>query len=253
MKGVKSRLSDEKEALLQDLGFIWNVQENAWLQRLNELKEYKEKHGHVRVHTKDGQLGNWIMIQRLQYGLHRNGKKNTLSNERMEALNEIGFEWEIHEASWEDKFNELKECLDKCKDPNAGDSEIYPHHLISWISAQRSEKRYKLQGLHSHLSDERERKLDDIGFDWKADTNRKKLRHEQWLKNFEKLTEYKKEHDTCRVPVKRQQTPEEKSFSHWVRDQRRYYKAYMQDLDAPITADRVALLDSIGFADDIVL
>ncbi len=252
-KGIKSRLSDDKEKLLDDLGFIWNRQESLWQQRFNELRKYKETHGHVRVNTKDGQLGNWVMIQRLQYRQHKKGGKNTLSNERMEALNQIGFEWDIHEASWEDKLNEVKECLNGCPDRNAIDSAIYPHRLLSWVSAQRSEKRYKLKGLHSHLTDEREKKLDEIGFDWKIEKSRERLRQELWMQNFEKLSEYTLQHETCRVPVKKSHSAEENSFSHWVRDQRRYYKAYKNDLQAPITAERVALLDSIGFADDVEL
>ena len=248
-KGLKSRLTDEKERQLDEIGFVWSIQDNVWNQRLNELREFKCQYGHVRVHTKNGKLGNWVMIQRLQYGLKNRGKKSSLTDARMEALNELGFEWDIHEISWEEKFNELK----KYQQNEINSNEEVVTHLNSWIAAQRAEKRYKQQGLHSHLTDEREAKLNEIDFDWRVDEDRNKQREALWMKNFEKLREYNNEHGSCRVPVKKHNTKEENSFSHWVRDQRRYYKSFVKGLSAPMTENRQKLLESIGFADDIVL
>ena len=245
----KSRLSDEREKLLNEIGFVWNIQSETWNKRLNELKQFKAEHGHVRVHTKQGKLGSWVMIQRLQYGLRQKDEKSTLCDERMKALDEVGFEWDIHEISWEEKYNELRSYKQRENDHL---DEISPH-LKSWIAAQRAEKRYKKQGLQSHLTDERELKLNHIGFDWNADEARFSRRHTFWMEKFEKLKKWKEEHDTCRVPVKKSHTKEEKSFTHWVRDQRRYYKAHVNGISAPMTYDRRQLLESIGFADDIVL
>lgn len=263
IKGLKSRLTDDKERKLDDIGFIWSIQDKVWMDRLNELREFKKENGHVRVFTKDGSLGNWVMIQRLQYGLKQKGKKNTLSDERMEALNELEFEWDIHEASWEEKYNELKECMkeneietsstSRSSTGNSSSTTTYPQHLVVWIAVQRAEYKYKQQGLHSHLTNEREKKLNSINFDWKVDGDRKKQREAAWMRNFEMLKKYQNEHGTCRVPVRKEQAVEEKSFSHWVRDQRRYYKAISNGLDAPMTDERRKLLESIGFADDIVL
>jgi hypothetical protein len=247
-KGFKSRLTDEREQRLDEIGFVWSIQDRVWNQRLNELREFKSQHGHVRVHTKNGKLGNWVMIQRLQYGFKSKGEKSTLSDKRMEALNELGFEWNLHEISWEEKFDEFK----KFKENKINSNVKVAPYLYSWIVAQRAEKRYKQQGLHSHLTAEREAKLDQIDFDWRVEENRNKQREDLWNKNFEKLKEYKNEHGSCRVPVRKHNTREENSFSHWVRDQRRYYKSFVKGTDSPMNEHRQKLLESIGFATDIV-
>ena len=245
--GLKSRLTDEKERRLTEIGFIWSLQDKVWNQRLNELREFKSIHGHVRVPTKRGKLGNWVMIQRLQYGLRKRHKKNTLSEERVQALDDLGFEWDIHEVTWEEKFNELSSRMQ-----NSSSLDIkHDQSLYSWIAVQRVEKRYKQKGLQSHLTDEREAKLDEIGFDWNADADRKKQRQAHWNKNFQMLKDFKKKYGTCRVPVRKGYSKEEKSFSHWVRDQRRYYKLFVTGHDAPMTEERRSLLESIGFDDEI--
>ena len=75
LKGLKSRLTDEKEKLLEDAGFVWSTNEWNWNLRLSKLKEYRKVHGHCNVSTKDGVLGGWVTTQRMQYG-----KKNFLVN-----------------------------------------------------------------------------------------------------------------------------------------------------------------------------
>lgn len=243
--GTTSRLSDDQEKRLDEIGFVWNIQDKVWNERLKQLKDFKSKHGHIRIPTKSGKLGNWVMIQRQQYGLKRDGRKNTLSDERVKALEDLDFEWDIHEVSWEEKFNELRKCIledtTKINNPN----------LKSWIAVQRAEMNYKQKGLHSHLSDEREAKLNQIGFDWNISFDRNEERRTNWLENFERLKQYKKEHGRCRVPVRKLDSKEERRFSHWVRDQRRYYKAIVKGLNAPMNEDRRNLLESIGFADDL--
>lgn len=246
--GKTSRLTDERERRLDEIGFVWSIQDNIWNQRLNELRAFKSKYGHVRVPTKDGKkLGTWVMIQRLQY------QKNALTSERIEALEEVGFEWDIHEVSWEEKYNRLKVFMSNGDETTSDPRRNLDPTLKSWIAAQRAEKRYKQRYLQSHLTDEREAKLDQIGFDWKVDDDRNERRSANWLHNFEMLKEYKNKHDTCRVPVRKGCMKDEKSFAHWVRDQRRYYKAFVKGLDAPMTKERRNLLESIGFADDIVI
>ncbi len=243
--GSTSRLSDDQVKRLDEIGFVWNIQDKVWNERLKQLKDFKSKHGHVRIPTKSSKLGNWVMIQRQQYGLKMDGKKNTLSDERVKALESLDFEWDIREVCWEEKFNELKECiLDET-------STINDPYLKSWIAVQRAEMKYKQKGLQSHLSDQREAKLNQIGFDWNISFDRNEERRANWIENFERLKQFKKENGTCRVPVRKLDSKEEKRFSHWVRDQRKYYKARVQGLNAPMNEDRRNLLESIGFADDL--
>ena len=58
----------------------------------NELKEYKERHGHTKVpigYKVNKRLGLWVKHQR------SNKKKMTLRADRFEKLNSIDFVWRI--------------------------------------------------------------------------------------------------------------------------------------------------------------
>ena len=60
-----------------------------------ELEAYKAVHHHTNVSTHDDenkQLGAWVNAQR------KAKKKNTLSEERVKKLNEIGFNWEVRKG-----------------------------------------------------------------------------------------------------------------------------------------------------------
>ena len=66
-----------------------------------ELVAYKAIHGHTNVSTHDDEnkkLGIWVNTQRSAK------TKDSLSEERVKKLDDIGFVWDIHEAKWQTKF-----------------------------------------------------------------------------------------------------------------------------------------------------
>ena len=58
-----------------------------WETQFNELVQYKAKHGDCNVPRKQGQFGRWVDKQRFNY------KKGKLSQDRINRLNGIGFDW----------------------------------------------------------------------------------------------------------------------------------------------------------------
>ena len=80
----------------------------GWLQRYDELIAFKQQHGHCNVPAKYAQnkpLGRWVSTQRTQYKLLRQGKQYSLTAERQAALEKIGFEWGLHESSWQTRYS----------------------------------------------------------------------------------------------------------------------------------------------------
>ena len=76
-KGKPSRLTDEKECLLNEIGFVWNVNEQQWNGMLKKLKDYRFKYGHCNVRIRSsGDLGKWVMTQRVQYGRREKGQRS---------------------------------------------------------------------------------------------------------------------------------------------------------------------------------
>jgi hypothetical protein len=59
-----------------------------WTRRFEELKLFREKHGHLKVrYSEDKPLYDWTFAQRSAY------KNNTLKQERLDALRSVNFEW----------------------------------------------------------------------------------------------------------------------------------------------------------------
>ena len=58
-----------------------------WETRFKELVQYKAKHGDCNVPQRQGQLGWWAVTQRQSY------RKGELSQDRINHLNGIGFDW----------------------------------------------------------------------------------------------------------------------------------------------------------------
>ena len=67
---------------------------NPWKsfdERLEALKVFREKHGHVRVTVKHDKSLGWFCTNMRSAG---RGKGNmTITEDRIKALNELGFEW----------------------------------------------------------------------------------------------------------------------------------------------------------------
>lgn len=73
-KRKKKRLSQERIAQLDRIGFAWShdKQYKSWDERFNELQEYKRVNGNTRVPRSSGSLGEWVHMQRKMY--HKNDK-----------------------------------------------------------------------------------------------------------------------------------------------------------------------------------
>jgi hypothetical protein len=61
--GLKTAMNDDKLQHLSDMNFQWSVlkerKDAVWNQRYEELREFKEEHGHCRVPQRLGKLGTW--------------------------------------------------------------------------------------------------------------------------------------------------------------------------------------------------
>jgi hypothetical protein len=93
--GHHSTLTDEREELLLDVGFIFDSHAAVWNARFETLKAFKLANGHCTIPTKfdDGSITVWIKHQRRQYLLYKRGDKSTMTEERIGMLDSIGFDW----------------------------------------------------------------------------------------------------------------------------------------------------------------
>jgi len=134
--------------------------EARWMERYNELREYKLAHGHCNVprsSSEHSKLAGWVSTQRKQY------KKDSLANNRVQFLNDVGFVWSFedqNEIAWELRLNELKEYRSANGHCNVPASCVEHPALANWVKYQRA--RYR-EGC---ISDDRVELLNDVGFEW---------------------------------------------------------------------------------------
>lgn len=94
-RGLHSTLSDERQELLTNAGFIWDSHRAQWQERYQSLEVFQMTHGHSDVPSNfhDSSLSNWVKNQRKQYKLFRSGSMTAMDQERVDLLNSIGFNW----------------------------------------------------------------------------------------------------------------------------------------------------------------
>jgi superfamily II DNA or RNA helicase len=159
---AKDSMASDRRQRLDSIGFVWDAFTESWEEGFSKLLQFKEAEGHFRVpqvFKVDGfNLGVWVA--------HQRKAKDSMSSERKQRLDDLGFEWAPLAAAWEESFSKLlqfKEAVGHFRVPTNFKPDGFK--LGSWVSNQRAKK--------DSLSPERKQRLDDIGFIWdtrKSDT-----------------------------------------------------------------------------------
>ena len=85
-------------------------QSEQWTEKFQELCDFRRAKGHCQVpHTyaENPPLARWVKRQRYQYKLKMEEKQSTMTDQRIHALEKIGFIWDSHAAAWAEKLHEL--------------------------------------------------------------------------------------------------------------------------------------------------
>jgi hypothetical protein len=96
-EGKHTTLTDEREAALDQLGFVWDSHGAVWMERCNELADYRKKHGQFSNvpadYPENQQLPIWVKYQRRQYMLYSSGGHSNMTPERISKLESLDFVW----------------------------------------------------------------------------------------------------------------------------------------------------------------
>ena len=71
---------------------------DAWYKKYEELRQYKDSEGHCNVpykYSDNKSLARWVSHQRTQYKCMRQGKPSSMTEQRIQHLESIGFQWSI--------------------------------------------------------------------------------------------------------------------------------------------------------------
>lgn len=120
-----NRFEPSKEELVEAHNVRAQQALRTWYTRLGELHDYKRKHGHCSVPQKypgNPPLGTWVNKQRMEYKNLVDGEKHSLTETKLQKMEEIGFDWGKRKGdhSWEERYQQLAEYAKKhgsCKYP----------------------------------------------------------------------------------------------------------------------------------------
>ena len=190
---------------------IVRSKESRWNDRFQELKRFKDKFGHCIVPTKfkpNPSLGCWVSTQRVHFKRLKVGRHTSLTQEKIEKLDSIGFIWDASEVSkdevvskkrvpgtkrkkkdaeekesreggkknnqeaWLEMYKKLKSYKAKIGDTLVP-SKYKDKSLANWVAVQRRNYRTREEGTTSkRMNEERIALLEEIGFLW--DISKKK-------------------------------------------------------------------------------
>ncbi|CAJ1942378.1 unnamed protein product [Cylindrotheca closterium] len=144
-------------------------QAENWSERYESLIIFRKNHGHCLVpnsYPEDVALAQWVKRQRYQYKLKQESKRSTLSDERVEALDNIGFVWDSHRAVWDERFNELLDYKRVNGNCNVPSRYTENRQLAVWVKRQRRQHKFFRTNQPSSMTEERIIRLESIGFEW---------------------------------------------------------------------------------------
>ncbi|MBF0454678.1 MAG: Helicase associated domain protein [Magnetococcales bacterium] len=224
------RLEPEWSQRLDEVGFVWDLEVEAWESGFATLKKFRHLHGHAQVpkeYPQNPSLGEWAESQR------RQEKSGRLAPERIERLDGLGFIWNLEEAAWEERFQLYERYRQLHGHGKVPDRDKNLPKLSDWAAAQRKEQ------ARGTLDPSREQRLNDAGFVWDLEAT-------AWEEAFVRLKSYKIQHNHCTLPDKGLPAGSlEQSLSQWCQEQRALRRR------GRLHPTRINRLTALGFCWDL--
>jgi len=248
-------------------------------QRLLQYKEQFGDCLVPRKFEGDPKLATWVETQRVLWNKEaksaasgtaetEDAKLKRLTPLRKQRLDALGFVWSLRnkriEDHWDEMFRQLldyKKVHGDCLVPSRFESNL---KLGKWVETQRYEysklqkqnaaaavpkpvdddasddSNSKPRATNPRLTEDRLRRLESVGFEWKVKNKMKRYYDKQWDQMFQRLLQFKEANGHCRVP-KRYQA--DTKLGTWVHTQRiQYRKLIASKKGTPATEEEVAKL-----------
>ncbi|HZL77450.1 MAG TPA: Helicase associated domain protein [Candidatus Limnocylindrales bacterium] len=220
--GSQPSLTAAQIALLDKLGFRWDAREEQWAERFEQLKCFKEEHGHLEVEHVEGEeseLSNWVSSQRSR------NSSGEIQAERKAKLDSIGFKWEAEgqDLKWQEMYEQLKTYHAGRGDADVPSKWKENPKLANWVFAQRESCK---DGL---MPPNRRNLLDKLGFSWKQ------FERGSWEDRLQEVAAFKAKHGHCEIPI------DKTKLGRFVNNMR------TKKARGELSQQRIQLLDQIGF------
>ena len=214
-----------------------------WYERLQQLREFKDEHGHTNVpelYEPNPQLGHWVFNQRKEYSKRLNSEEalqdaaSSITTERIEALNEIGFVWSMRKkparvVGWSERYQELLDYKEKYGDCDVPQTYNENLGLARWVNKMRNQYKRKSRSLKPEYIDA----LDSIGFSWS-------MYDKLWEGRYLQLKQFYSENGHTNITSSSQ-------LGSWAKKQQQEMKKLIGGRKSALTDARIAKLNEIGF------
>mmetsp|Transcript_1374 Transcript_1374/g.2772 ORF Transcript_1374/g.2772 Transcript_1374/m.2772 type:complete len:309 (-) Transcript_1374:2122-3048(-) len=234
---------------------IWR---GPWGERFQDLLDFQQEHGHCRVpkrYDANKSLANWVSKQRQEHRKFINGEKASITADRIEALEEIGFCWNAQinspvcspsnskissqddtaDEEWHERLQSLVDFMSENKLSSVSELPLHSSHDI-WLKKQRQWIRDDQN--QNTLVPSKGELLDQVDPLWHLN------RHELlWETRYQELVAYAKQHGDCCVPI----SYSNKKLANWVSNQRKLYCDQLKGRRNSLTDQRKQRLGKIGF------
>jgi hypothetical protein len=151
-------------------------------------------------------------------------KKSAMTEERVTALEGIGFVWDGPGAAWAERLSVLATSRRIHGHYNIPQNYSENIRLGTWVATQRTEYRLHVKGKKSLMTAFRVQELESLGFERDSQSD-------AWQDRLSLLADYRKMHGHC----------------SWVSNQRQQYKLHLDGKASPMTTFRIKELESLGF------
>ena len=218
---VKGVLTEAQIAKLDLLGMRWRAKSDEnWERHFAAAQVYYQEHGNLLVNVRDGkyegaELGKWIAQLRTY---RKSGiRKSYLTQERIEALEQIGMVWDVPDYLWEQNYHAALRYHREY-----GNLDV-PYHYVDpdgiklgvWIANTRFARRNKGTG-RAELTDDQISRLDALGMIWDNKNNT------IWEHAYAAACHYQKKNGNLNIPVA-YVTEDGCHLGRWIRKQKDIY------------------------------
>ena len=169
-------------------------------------------------------------------------QQSTLTTERREALEAIGFEWyKSRPVAWEKRYEELKAYSSVHGNSDVPEDYDLNFSLGQWCMNQRTAYRQYCLGGPTAMNSERIRKLEALNFCWS-------YRDHKWHTMLERLKDYNEQHGHISIPT---DDEENQDLRRWVILQRFFYNKRRKiiekggdgEFSTPLTEKRIDAIE----------
>lgn len=219
---------------------------------LDDLQHYRAKNGgDCNVPQKYAQypgLGHFVNRQRTAYKKLKEGKSSPMTAIKIQQLDTVNFVWSTTQkggnASWEDRFNELKTFLNDHGHTNVPKKHPPNPPLGFWVNEQRFQHRKMMNGKSTYMTEYRANLLNSLNFKWELKESPK-----TWDESIEELRQYKATYGDINN-ISNESNDKYSSLVSFVNNQRDDYRRYVNGNKTIkyMTEDRIKILEELGIS-----